>query len=372
VDLIRQRPDWEVVTQVGIAGQNQSMFTIQVVMSSVLVREALPTQLQTLAAISGGAVLVSLILTLWAASRILLPLKRIEGTIDRIVQGSFLAEEPASESAKEFRAVESKLSVLGQQFRGTREHATELRHDVDLLLQRLASQLDVATRLANISRLTSGVAHEIKNPLNAILLRLDLLRARLGAPEEELVKEIDVLSREVLRLDRVVKAFLDFSRPLEVNFAEVNLTALAGEVAELLTPQARVAAIAVEFVAPPDEKPPNETWMRGDTDLLKQAVLNLATNAMEAMAEGGLLRITVGRIEDKVTLEVADNGPGIPLENRQKVFQLHFTTKKAGSGIGLAMTYRAVQLHNGTISFTSEAGVGTTFRLEFPATVQHV
>jgi hypothetical protein len=229
----------------------------------------------------------------------------------------------------------------------------------------MASQLDVATRLANISRLTSGVAHEIKNPLNAILLRLDLLRARLGAPEEELIKEIDVLSREVLRLDRVVKAFLDFSRPLEVNFEELDLAQLAGEVAELITPQARLAKIAVEFTGTP------EAWMRGDADLLKQAVLNLATNAIEAMKGGGVLRITVNRADDKLTLEVADNGPGIPLENRQKIFQLHFTTKKAGSGIGLAMTYRAVQLHNGTISFTSEADSGTSFRLEFPATVRH-
>jgi len=367
-DLIRRRPDWEVTKQVGIAGQNESTFTIQVVTSSVLVRDELLPQLLPLAEVSGGAVLVALVLTLLAGNWILVPLKRIEKTIDRIVQGNFLVDEPASESAKEFRVVESKLSMLGQQYRGTREHASELRHDVDLLLRRMASQLDVATRLANISRLTSGVAHEIKNPLNAILLRLDLLRARLGAPEEEIVKEIDILSREVLRLDRVVKTFLDFSRPLEVHFEEVNLAALAGEVAELITPQARLAKISVEFSGPP---PTVDTQMRGDADLLKQAVLNLATNALEAMANGGLLRVTVARLDDKLTLEVADNGPGIPLENMQKVFQLHFTTKKAGSGIGLAMTYRAVQLHNGTISFTSEAGAGSTFRLEFPATVQH-
>jgi signal transduction histidine kinase len=368
LDLIRRRPDWQFTNAVGILGQDQPMFTIQVVTSSVLVRDALIQQLKKIATITGGAVLISLLLTLFATSWILLPLRRIERTIDRIVQGNFLAEEPASESAKEFRVVESKLTLLGQQFRGTREHATELRHDVDLLLQRMASQLDVATRLAAISQLTGGVAHEIKNPLNAIILRLDLLRARLGAPEEELVKEIDILSKEVLRLDRVVKAFLDFSRPLEVNLEEVDLAALAGEVAELITPQARLARIAIEFEATSE---PSETWMRGDADLLKQALLNLATNAMEAMPGGGLLRITVGRIDDKLILDVADNGPGIPVENRQKVFQLHFTTKKGGSGLGLAMTYRAVQLHNGTISFTSEAGAGTAFRVEFPATVQH-
>jgi signal transduction histidine kinase len=365
-DLIRRRPDWEVTRQVGIVGQDQPMFTIQVVTSSVLVRNALLQQLLPLAEISAVPVVVSLLLTLLAGNWILLPLRRIERTIDRIVQGNFLADEKSSESAKEFRAVESKLTLLGQQFHGTREHATELRHDVDLLLQRMASQLDVATRLANISRLTGGVAHEIKNPLNAILLRLDLLRARLGAPEEELIKEIDILSREVLRLDRVVKTFLDFSRPLEVRFEEVDLAALAREVAELITPQARLARISVEFVAPE-----GESRMRGDADLLKQAVLNLATNAIEAMSKGGVLRISVERSGDKLTLDVADNGPGIPLENRQKVFQLHFSTKPAGSGIGLAMTYRAVQLHNGTISFTTEAGAGTVFRLEFPATVQH-
>jgi signal transduction histidine kinase len=116
--------------------------------------------------------------------------------------------------------------------------------------------------------------------------------------------------------------------------------------------------------------------MRGDSDLLKQAVLNLVTNAMDAMPNGGQLRVRVekGPIErgdDKLILEVSDTGSGIPLELRDKVFQLYFTTKPGGSGIGLAMTYRAVQLHNGTISFKSEADSGTTFRLEFPANVGH-
>ena len=117
--------------------------------------------------------------------------------------------------------------------------------------------------------------------------------------------------------------------------------------------------------------------MRGDSDLLKQAVLNLLTNAIEAMAakpgepRNGRLGVRVENADDKLTLEVSDTGTGIPAELRAKVFQLYFTTKLAGSGIGLAMTYRAVQLHNGTISFKSETDSGTTFRLEFPANVRH-
>ena len=101
----------------------------------------------------------------------------------------------------EFAIVEGKLNILGEHFRGAREQTLELQHNLDGLLDRMATELDVATRLAAISRITGGVAHEIKNPLNAISLRLDLLRARLGEPEEELAAEIDVLSGEVRRLE---------------------------------------------------------------------------------------------------------------------------------------------------------------------------
>ena len=111
----------------------------------------------------------------------------------------------------------------------------------------MASQLDVASRLAAISRITGGVAHEIKNPLNAIALRLDLLRAPLGGAGRGTHSGDRILSKEVRRLDRVVKTFLDFSRPVEVRFAEVDLAALEREVANLMTPQARLAGVEMHF-----------------------------------------------------------------------------------------------------------------------------
>ncbi len=372
-DVVARSLDWEVVSPLGIKGSPQPifLFNIQMVTSSVLLRPALLPEVQKLAKVAGGSVLAALLITLLATNRALRPLKRIEQTIDRIVQGSYggddTREEPArGNHATEFAVVESKLDLLGQKFRGAREDASELRHNVDKLIERLASQLDVATRLAAISRLTGGVAHEIKNPLNAIALRLDLVRARLGAPEEELAPEFDILSKEVLRLDRVVKTFLDFSRPVEVHFDKVDLAALVKEVAHLMTPQARLARITLEL-----ETPAEPLLMRADADMIKQVILNLVTNAMEAMRDGGRLRLTASRSAgpawDTVTLDVADSGPGIPASLRDKVFQLYFTTKTRGSGIGLAMTYRAVQLHYGTIAFTSEEGQGTTFQLQFPA-----
>jgi signal transduction histidine kinase len=368
LDLMARARDYQVVVPLGIAGQAKPLFLIQVVASSVLLRGAVLPEVQTLAAVSGAALLVSLAITVLVTSRVLRPLRRIERTIDRISQGKFHSTDAgAPQGPPEFAALESKLNLLGQQYTGAQRDATNLKHSVDDMIERMANQLDVASRLAAISRITGGVAHEIKNPLNAISLRLDLLRARAsaGAAEEELIPEIDVLSREVRRLDRVVKTFLDFSRPVDVHFEDLDLAALAAEVAHLLTPQAERLGIKLTCEIPDLPAP-----VRGDPDMLKQAILNLVTNAFEAMkGGGGELRISVESGGDFVDLVVADNGPGIPPELREKVFQLYFTTKEKGSGIGLAMTYRAVQLHNGTVDFVSESGRGATFRLRFPAVV---
>jgi signal transduction histidine kinase len=107
--------------------------------------------------------------------------------------------------------------------------------------------------------------------------------------------------------------------------------------------------------------------MQGDRDLLKQALLNVVTNGVEAMKDGGLLAISVRQARGGWGISVRDQGPGIPPELRDKIYKLYFTTKGKGSGIGLAMTFRVVQLHGGTIDFSSEPGKGTEFRLQFPA-----
>jgi signal transduction histidine kinase len=362
-DLITRRGDLQMVLS---AGEHNKDFIVQVVTSTVLLRGYVLDEMSRLGLVFGGALVITLFATALATDRVLQPVKRIEATIDRIAQGRDRKDSSGKGLAKEFAVVESKLNLLGAQFRGAREHATELRGNIDKLLERMASQLDVATRLAAISRLTNGVAHEIKNPLNAIALHLDLLREKTGGSDEDLAKEVDILSNEVRRLNRVVKTFLDFSRPVDVHFQEADLAALTKEVVDLMTPQARVAHINMAL-----DTPPEPACLRADPDMMKQAILNLMTNAIEAMKDGGDLRVRVDHPEGAVLLEIADSGPGIPEQYRDKIFQLYFTTKTRGSGIGLAMAYRAVQLHNGTIAFDSEEGKGTTFRLQFPAAVRH-
>jgi signal transduction histidine kinase len=230
--------------------------------------------------------------------------------------------------------------------------------------RKIGRELRTADRLSAISRVSGGVAHEVKNPLNAILLHVEVARAKLAQGNTEVGAEMEIISREILRLDRVVKTFLDFSRPVELNLSTVGVQDLVAEILELARPQAEGSQIRIN-VAQETES----AEVRVDRDLLKQAFLNVVVNAMETMPEGGELGVASSVNEDTAEIRISDTGPGIPPELREKIFRLYFTTKKEGSGIGLAMAFRIVQLHDGTIDFTSEPGKGTTFFIRLPLAV---
>lgn len=227
--------------------------------------------------------------------------------------------------------------------------------------RKIGQELQMADRLTAMSRITGGVAHEVKNPLNAMLLHLEVAKSKLSRGNTEIAPEIETISKEILRLDRVVKTFLDFNRPVEINRVLTPADVLVSEIAELARPQAEAAKITVAI----EQHAPGADVLV-DRDLLKQALLNIAINAIQAMPHGGSLRFESAISGDFVEIRIADAGGGIPLAVRDKVFRLYFTTKPGGSGIGLAMTFRIVQLHDGTISFASEPGKGTTFLIRLP------
>ena len=229
-------------------------------------------------------------------------------------------------------------------------------------LENINTQLQVSERLAAVGKITAGVAHEVKNPLNSMRLWLENLKESLPRDTEpEARQAIKVLDTEIDRLDAVVKRFLDFARPMDVRLEATQLADLLREVLEVAAPQLSRAKVQVAQLLPIDVP---EVFV--DRALLKQAVLNLVLNAVDAMPNGGQLQLTLSRRGDMAEITVGDTGKGIPMEHRQKVFQLFFTTRPGGSGIGLASTFRIVQLHNGSIDFTSEVGRGTTFRIELP------
>ena len=464
-DLFRRREDYITTLPLGVAQQSRPIFAITVVIRSVLLENALRPAFRNLGQVFLGSLLIALLLAFFLPNVVLSPLERVSQRIDQIRTGE-LEVKPLNfkREASEFAAVQSKLSLLGQQFRGAKQDAIELKTNIEELLQKLEEavllfdptgrlmmagqpvarmlgkeskdltghnleelfpsntilgglirqamqdhqpihdqvidlgsasngpsrllvnierlrkgsegpeigtlvtlrdaesrhqleiQLDVSSRLAAITRLTGGVAHEIKNPLNAMALHLEVLKTKLDAAEPE----IDVISREIRRLDNVVKTFLNFNRPIELDRQDLDLSELARGVVDLVRLDAGARDIEIETHLG------HPMWINADPDLMRQAVLNVVVNAMDAIVGPGKLRLEGACQDGECLLTISDTGPGIPMEIRDKIFNLYFTTKKSGSGMGLAMTFRAVQLHGGTIDVSSADGERTTFRMRFP------
>ena len=253
------------------------------------------------------------------------------------------------------------------------------------------STLNYSRKLAALGRLMAGVAHEVKNPLNAMTIHLELLKNKLakqrasepvGAsaasasdrpppsdlrpPSSDVTKHVEIISNEIQRLDQVLNGFLRFARPDELKLQPVRLSDIISDVVTTVTPQAEQMKVDVKSDCP--REPPQ---INADPAMLRQALLNLALNGCQAMPEGGSLKISCRHTSRRrVEVDVEDTGVGIEPENLQKIFDLYFTTKEKGSGIGLSMVYRIVQLHDGEVEVESTPGRGTRFRLIFPSSLE--
>jgi signal transduction histidine kinase len=233
-------------------------------------------------------------------------------------------------------------------------------HDLESV-QEIESELELSRRMAAIGRLTSGVGHEVKNPINAIVVHLELLKNKLGDDDAPATRHLDVIDAEIRRLDRVVQTLVDFSRPVDLQLHEQDLRQVIADVLALATEELSTRSVTLE-----SSLPSNPLVANVDADLLKQAVLNVIQNGAQAMPEGGTLRLALEEEKKSAVLRIADEGTGIPDEIRDKIFDLYFTTKAEGSGIGLAMTYRILQLHHGNVEVKSSLGSGTEFLLRIP------
>jgi signal transduction histidine kinase len=238
--------------------------------------------------------------------------------------------------------------------------ALVMLHDLESA-EAIESELELSRRMAAIGRLTSGVGHEVKNPINAIVVHLELLKTKLGDASGPAVRHLEVIDTEIHRLDRVVQMLVDFSRPVELDLREQDLRKVVGDVLALARDE-----LSTRNVTLISQIPPNSLIANVDADLLKQAVLNVILNGAQSMPEGGKLEVALEEDRRTALLRISDEGAGIPEEIREKIFDLYFTTKTEGSGIGLAMTYRILQLHHGSIEVQSETGHGTEFRLRIP------
>lgn len=244
-------------------------------------------------------------------------------------------------------------------------------------LSHVHTTLNYSRKLAALGRLMAGVAHEVKNPLNAMTIHLELLKQKLAAMREpitvpagpgggsktlDLTKHVSVIGDEIKRLDQVVVGFLKFARPDELKLQPVHLSALVSEVLSMTAPEAERRGVVIKA-----ECPPGVPEINADPGMLQQALLNLTINACHAMPDGGTLRLTCRPTQRRqVEIDVEDTGVGIPPDSLGRIFDLYYTTKEKGSGIGLSMVFRIVQLHDGEIEVQSTPGRGTRFRLVFP------
>ncbi|MBZ5705073.1 MAG: PAS domain S-box protein [Acidobacteriia bacterium] len=228
-------------------------------------------------------------------------------------------------------------------------------------VRRIEDEIEASRRMSASGRLTRGVAHEVKNPINAIVLHLQLLQTKLQQIDPDTRRHMDIIGNEIHRLDRVVQILVDFTRPRDLHLEEVDLRRLLEDVTTLAGPDAAQHGVTIN-----SQMPAEPLAVKVDTDFIKQAILNVVLNGVQAMPNGGTLSISANREEDTVVTEVRDQGSGIPPEVQDKIFELYFTTKKGGSGIGLAQTYQILQWHYGSVDFESVAGQGTTFRLRLP------
>jgi signal transduction histidine kinase len=243
-------------------------------------------------------------------------------------------------------------------------------------LSHVHSTLNYSRKLAALGRLMAGVAHEVKNPLNAMTIHLELLKQKLSAIPQPIVvpdgrggtREVDpakhvvVIADAIRRLDHVVVGFLKFARPEELRLQPVQLASIISEVVSMSAPEAEQRGVTVRA-----ECSASLPEINADPGMLQQAVLNLALNACQAMPNGGTLRLACRTASHRrVEIDVEDTGVGIAPENLGRIFDLYFTTKDTGTGIGLSMVYRIVQLHDGEVEVESTPGHGTRFRLVFP------
>jgi two-component system sensor histidine kinase HydH len=224
----------------------------------------------------------------------------------------------------------------------------------------LQAEVRRSERLAALGRLVAGMAHEIRNPLNSISGYSQHLKGKFRSDTSE-GRALDVIVREVDRLNRVITELLDFSRPREPELSPLDLNLIVSQTLSLMERETSSQGVAVV-----EELSVGKALIMGHADSLKQLLLNLLLNALQAMPDGGVLTVQTENSAGRVILKIADTGPGIPEGDQETVFEPFFTTRENGTGLGLAIVHRIILDHGAEIRVESSPGDGTMFVIRFP------
>ena len=244
------------------------------------------------------------------------------------------------------------------------ESYRKLREQADQIIE-IEGQLRRADRLSALGELSAGMAHEIRNPLWSIKGTAEILRDGV-APDDPKLEFADILIKEVDRLNKVLEDFLRFARPEPVEHGRFSPNKAIEEVLELTRQQALRNRVEVEVVLAEDIEIP------GRGEQIQQALLNLVLNALQVMPDGGQLKVSSTVHGNEVGIHVSDSGPGIAMEDRERIFNPFVTTRDSGTGLGLAITQRIIQSHDGHIHLESTPGHGSSFTLCLPISMREM
>jgi PAS domain S-box-containing protein len=253
------------------------------------------------------------------------------------------------------------LSVVEEHEQGAVVIFRDVTRDRETTAESIESE-----RLKALTLLAAGVAHEIGNPLNAVTIHLQLMERELADLEDSemrqsLMELVEVSQREVRRLDRIITQFLRAIRPSLPDRRPVQMERLLDEILELMRHEIKNRRILVER-----EQPEQLPSVPADETQVKQAFFNIIKNAMQAMEDGGILKISIEVSPRFISICFTDNGPGISPENLGSIYEAYHTTKATGSGLGLMIVQRILRDHGGEIEISSTPQRGTSFTLNFP------
>lgn len=228
--------------------------------------------------------------------------------------------------------------------------------------KRLEEEAKRNEKLSAMGELASGVAHEIRNPINAIGMIAQRLNKEFASTtnQEEYTSITQLLRTEVNRINKIITQFLSYAKPIELNLKPVDIKSLFDEVYHLFEDQAKQKGIS--FI----KSYRDSIMVNLDHDLIKQTLMNLVQNSIDATNSDGQIKFGYSKSKSDLIIEISDNGEGIPDEKQKKIFDLYFTTKKEGNGLGLSISQKIISQHHGTISFASTLNRGTTFKINLP------
>jgi signal transduction histidine kinase len=237
------------------------------------------------------------------------------------------------------------------------------QHTHMLEVKALEAEVLQRERLSALGNLAAAVAHEVRNPLNAISMGLQRLKVEFHPTDdqEDYSHLTGLMLGEVHRLNSIVEQFLSLARPLEIKPEELSVQDVLNEVAALVEGEAQQSKVQIRVVASSTLPP-----LKADREYFRQTLLNLILNGLQAMPEGGTLTLEAKTSNGNFLIAVTDTGTGITAENQRRIFEPYFTTKPKGTGLGLAISRRIIEAHGGTITVFSKAGQGARFQISFP------